>query len=157
MPINITAAARSIKFDCAKLTVNLDCTNVTILFLFRINAEASQVEFDKMNIRCNESHHLQLYEQLETHAAKWRKIGTHLGFSQGDLDNIASNPQNLLAGAPESYLSAMLSKWLQWAPGDGRGSKQYATLSALKSAASLARLGTTGQELKLTSQDKATN
>ena len=37
-------------------------------------------------------------------------------------------------GAPQSYLSAMLNLWVHWAPGDGRGSKDYARLGHLQRA-----------------------
>ena len=96
----------------------------------------------------NTSHHPCIYAQLSEHAAKWREIGTHLRFKPGELDNIAGSPR-LFNEAPESYLRTMLSKWLEWAPGDARGSTQYATLSALKSAVNQAGLGTTAQELNI--------
>lgn len=34
--------------------------------------------------------------------------------------------------APGSYLGAMLNRWMHWAPGDARGSKDYAKLERLK-------------------------
>ena len=37
------------------------------------------------------------------------------------MNSIQSRPM-LMAQAPESYLREMLSQWLRWAPGDGRGS-----------------------------------
>ena len=99
--------------------------------------------------RCDSTNHVILLTQLNIHAAKWREIGTHLGFLQGEMDNIQSSPMNL-AGAPLSYLNAMLALWLEWAPGDARGSTQYATLEALKRAISEAGLGSTADSLKLT-------
>ena len=36
--------------------------------------------------------------------------------------------------SPVSWLSAMLSQWLQWAPGDSQGSTSFATLEDLKAA-----------------------
>ena len=50
-------------------------------------------------------------------------------------------------GDPASYLSAMLSAWQQWAPGDARGSRDYATMEALSGAVDRAGLGLTAQEL----------
>ena len=41
----------------------------------------------------------------------------------------------------------MLSSWLQWAPGDARGSTDYATMEALRRAVNRAGLGVTAQEL----------
>ena len=94
--------------------------------------------------RLNEKdHHRKLLEQLSTHASKWREIGTWLGFAQGELDNIQSSPM-LLGKAPLSYLNALLSKWLQWAPSDSR---DYARLGALKDAVSRTGLGVTANSL----------
>lgn len=36
--------------------------------------------------------------------------------------------------APFSYLGRMLELWLQWAPGDRRGSKNFATFKNLRKA-----------------------
>ena len=100
------------------------------------------------DVQCSSSHHALLLTQLSKHAAKWRNIGTHLGFCQEKLDNIQHAPL-LLGGAPESWLGAMLSMWLEWVPGDQRGSTQYATLANLKSAVVKSGLGKTAQELTL--------
>ena len=53
----------------------------------------------------------------------------------------------LMVDAPKSYLSELLSKWLEWAPGDGRGSKDFATLEGLKDALLKANLGATAHDL----------
>ena len=100
------------------------------------------------DLNCNGSHHALLLTQLKEHAAEWRDIGTYLGFSQGELRNIQAAPLDL-NGAPKSWLSAMLAEWLEWAPGDERGSKNYATLSGLKRAVREAGLGRTAEELTL--------
>ena len=100
------------------------------------------------SVRYNSSHHALLLTQLKQHATKWKEIGTHLGFTQGELSNIQASPLHLNE-APKSWLSAMLSEWLEWAPGDQRGSKNYATLSGLKSAVREAGLGRTAEELTL--------
>ena len=107
---------------------------------------AEDVEVD--DIVCDSSHHPKLYEQLKLHAAQWREIGTHLGFRQGELDTIESTPRHH-HGGPKSCLSAMLSEWLEWAPGDGRGTVRRATLNQLKDAVSKSGLGTTAQNLNL--------
>ena len=70
----------------------------------------------------SDNDHTDVYYKLVGHAAEWREIGKALGFSEGEMDKIQSNPL-LLAKAPSSYLGKMLSLWLQWAPGDERGSK----------------------------------
>ena len=98
--------------------------------------------------QCNTIHHAVLLSQLITNAAKWRDIGTHLGFQQGELDIIASRP-NLHQEAPMSWLSAMLTEWLEWAPRDRRGSDHVATLGRLRCALRLAGLGRTAMELTL--------
>ena len=87
-----------------------------------------------------------LYKQLCYHASRWRDIGIHLGFLQGELDNIEAAP-NLFNRAPESWLEKMLAQWLEWAPGDHRKSTEYATLEALKKAVRDAGFGTTAEEL----------
>ena len=70
----------------------------------------------------SESDHLsKLLCQLNPHASKWREIGTHLGFLQGELDNIEHKPL-LLNEGPKAWLREMLREWLEWAPGDSRGS-----------------------------------
>ena len=54
-----------------------------------------------------------------------------------------------MVGAPTSYLDELLSKWLEWAPGDRRGSKGFATLEGLKDALRQADLGATAHDLHL--------
>ena len=56
------------------------------------------------------------------------------------MDHIESRPL-LLMQAPQSWLAAMLSEWLQWAPGDGRGSTGFATRESLRVALLKANLG----------------
>jgi hypothetical protein len=56
----------------------------------------------------------------------------------------------LLMQGSTSYLNEMLTVWYQWAPGDGRGSKDFATLEALKSAVNQAGLGREATELTIT-------
>ena len=91
-----------------------------------------------------------LLQQLSNHAAMWRMIGTFLGFTPGELDNIQANPQSVAAvNSQISYLSDMLTKWLQWAPGDCRKSTSFATLESLKNALSLAGLGAAAHDLRI--------
>ena len=96
--------------------------------------------------RLTDNHHSVLLKQLTKHAAAWRDIGTYLGFTQGQLDNIQAN-QFLATNSPVSWLSSMLAQWLQWAPGDSRGSTSFATLGDLKAALSQAGLGATAHDL----------
>lgn len=90
--------------------------------------------------------HASLFKQLSQLAAKWDDIGRELGFKQGELDNIKDSPL-LLSGAPLSWLGTMLSQWLEWAPGDSRGSRDFATLEGLKDALRQANLGSTAHDL----------
>ena len=69
-----------------------------------------------------------------------------LGFREGELTNIESNPVLQTQTPPKSWLRKMLSQWLQWSPGDGRGSKGYATIKSLKEALSEANLGRLAEE-----------
>ena len=100
------------------------------------------------NISCKPCHHGVLYRQLSRHAAEWREIGEQLGFQPCELDIIKAESQE----GPKCWLSAMLDKWLQWAPGDGRGSQDYATLNSLKIAVSAVGLGRTAEELSLSNK-----
>ena len=90
-----------------------------------------------------------LLQQLKIHAAKWREIGTHLGFRPGELDNIHSNALHLSTDLTVYCLTEVLTRWLQWAPGDNRGSNSFATLEALKAALIQAGLGAAAHSLHL--------
>ena len=83
--------------------------------------------------RLGEGHHTKLLSQLNVYASKWRPIGTYLGFSQEELELIHGNPR-LVKQVPQSYLEEVFCRWYQWAPGDRRGSKDFATLKALRYA-----------------------
>jgi hypothetical protein len=96
----------------------------------------------------NKCHFSILIEQLSDCAYKWREIGTHLKFKQDKLKNIEAKP-SLFSGAPESYLSELISEWMEWAPGDSRGSTNYANLENLKVAVSKAGFGATAAKLSL--------
>ena len=106
--------------------------------------------------RLDTSDHPTLLSQLCEHAAKWKDIGTYIGFSQGELRNIQANPMLLMEEPPRSYLNYMVSEWLQWAPGDARGSAHFATLQALKSAMDKAGLAKAAKHLYV-SAHKASN
>ena len=113
------------------------------LFIGCINDDSSKLE-----AQLTERHIPSLLRQLKMHAAKWRDIGIYLEFLPSELDNIEAQP-NRMQGAPLSYLGAMLQMWIQWAPGDNRGSTSYAYLEDLKSALDEAGLGVTARALKL--------
>ena len=92
--------------------------------------------------------HTSIYNKLEDKAAKWRDIGKQLGFREGEMDNIQSNPVLSTQGPPKSYLREMLSQWLQWAPGDRRGSTSYATKGTLHAALLRANLGQLAEQFQ---------
>ena len=83
---------------------------------------------------------------LRPHSFKWKAIGQGLGFTSPELSTIEATPL-LITGAPASFLSALLGGWMQWAPGDARGSKDYATLQSLRTAVSKAGLGVVAEQL----------
>ena len=82
------------------------------------------------------------------YASKWRQIGTYLGFSQEQLELIHSNPR-LVKQVPQSYLEEVFCRWYQWAPGDHRGSEDFATLKALRYALSRGRLKRGAAQLEI--------
>ena len=65
------------------------------------------------------------------------------------FDIIATEPSLYHEGA-EGFLCEMLSKYLEWVPGDQRGSKHYATLESLKRAVSIAGLEVAAADLTIT-------
>ena len=92
--------------------------------LCQLNAASSSNLFtsiSKEQTPLNEHNHSVLLKQLQTHSAKWREIGSFLGFCSFELNEIQARPP-LWSGGPRSFLNAMLADWLQWAPGDSRGS-----------------------------------
>ena len=101
-----------------------------------------------MNTVLTNVHYASLIQQLSKDAAKWRDIGIHLGFGTNELDIIQSKPA-LYTRAPMSWLQETLSQWLQWAPGDSRGSTSFATLENLKTALHRVELGATAHDLKV--------
>ena len=98
--------------------------------------------------RLSDKHLPTILKQLTEHAAKWRAIGGGLRFTSGELDNIQARPK-LFDTAPTSWLSAMLAEWLQWAPGDNRESKDFATLEALVLALKEANLAAAASDLQI--------
>ena len=103
---------------------------------------------DESQVTIVSKHLPALMKQLKTHASKWRTVGIHLGFILGELSNIEARP-SLTPDAPLSWLSAMLEEWIQWAPGDNRGSTSFANLQELKDALREAELGATAHKLNV--------
>ena len=84
-------------------------------------------------------------DKLRPHAYLWRTIGLGLGFLAAELNCIEANHRNDI----NSSLHTMLDSWLQWAPGDIRGSRDYATVRSLSTAVDKAGLGVLAQDLSL--------
>ena len=95
----------------------------------------------------SESDYAEIYNILKPYASKWSDIGSALGFSEGELDNIQSNHTLLTQSPPMSHLREMLCQWLQWAPRDGRGSKSHATRESLVAALMKVPLGKPAEKI----------
>ena len=65
--------------------------------------------------------------------SQWEHIAQQLGFKAYEIKNIASSLVRIQDGY---FITDVISAWLQWAPGDTRGSKDFATLEALQEALS---------------------
>ena len=96
--------------------------------------------------RFKDKDHSRLLEMLNIHSARWKEIGSYLGFLPSELENIEARPL-LQATAPRSFLQTMLAEWLQWAPEDYRGSTDFATLESLREALNKAGLGETAHSI----------
>ena len=97
-------------------------------------------------MRLSEQHITKITGFLASYSNEWRQIGVCLGFTFAELDIISASHASS-GTALFNCLSAMLSKWGQWAPGDARGHTDYATLDSLKEAVDKAGLGRVAQEL----------
>ena len=113
-----------------------------------ISVSLSTVNHSTHSTVLTSGHYASLIQQLSSDAAKWRDIGIYLGFTTNELDIIQSKPA-LYTQGPTSWLQEILSQWLQWAPGDSRGSTSFATLETLKTALSRVGLGATAHHLKV--------
>ena len=99
--------------------------------------------------RLTDNHHSMLLKHIVNHAARWRDIGTFLGFLQGELDTIQANAiSSPNVSTVTVCVSTMLAQWLQWAPGDKRGSPDFATVTGLSEALSAAGFGATAHDLR---------
>ena len=103
----------------------MDVTN-NLHVVFCLDAASSSTRLSARDLT-------KITEYVKPHSHKWKEIGQGLGFTADELSNIEAR-LTLLFGAPYSYLSAMLSDWWHWVPGDVRGSTNYATLHSLKTA-----------------------
>ena len=76
-------------------------------------------------------HYSELCEQLVPVKTKWADIARALKFKPYEIDEIQSRPSRYVTG---DYIYDVIEFWLRWAPGDGRESKDVATLEALQAA-----------------------
>jgi hypothetical protein len=85
-----------------------------------------------------------LCKKLHSCAAEWQCIAQSLRFTFSEISTIEANPRNV---RPTSFINNVVGLWLEWAPGDARGSKDYATLEQLQNAVSQAGFGVVASEL----------
>ena len=82
----------------------------------------------------------------------WRKLGSQLGFSAHELDEIAHKYDPLdrrIETNMYTCFSEMLRKWLNWYPKDSRGSTSYPRYSTLIDAMNNTGYGNVVQNLAL--------
>ena len=66
-----------------------------------------------MILRDDDDCHTEIFHLTKKACPEWRNIGTQLGFTHNELSAITR--ENGLT-REEHYYSAMLMKWLKWAP-----------------------------------------
>ena len=70
---------------------------------------------------------------LQLYSRHWHIIAHGLGFTETEISTVEASYASR-TDHPYSYLQAMLFRWLQWFPGDIRGSTYYPTLEYLQKA-----------------------
>ena len=87
-----------------------------------------------------------LMNLIHNFSDKWHEIGLGLGFAPSELNLISRNP-SLFMSAPASFLTQLLSQWVQW-PSVNHRTKP--TLGALCETlrSSLVRLGSLAEEVE---------
>ena len=83
---------------------------------------------------------------MQSFSDRWRDIGMELGFTQPELNQIGKNPM-LLTTAPKSFMTELLSQWVQWPTKDH---PKVPTLGALCDTlrSSLVRLGSLAETVE---------
>ena len=61
---------------------------------------------------CDDSH-TEVFKMTKKACSKWKSIGRELGFTEEELSAIVREPGQT---GEEDYYSAMLMRWLNWAP-----------------------------------------
>ena len=110
---------------------------------------------DLVNLnKCLRAHKGMYTDINNIHLCRWRDLGSALGFSNEELENIDRDYDNyarVLAFTrkklQEDHLHILLRHWLQWYPGDKRGSTSFATYTQLKTALITAGLGAVARDL----------
>jgi hypothetical protein len=95
--------------------------------------------------RLEPCHYGILCEKFRSCAFKWKEIAQSLQFKYPEIEEIATHR----SGQPSSCLSDVIGKWLEWAPGDNRGSSEYATREQLLVAVEKAGFGRLASEVTL--------
>ena len=87
---------------------------------------------------------------------KWKKIGSELGFTSEEMEEVISKAfsnsktkteKNVSFDDRDINLLVLLQSWIAWYPGDSRGTKTFATYSKLKTALVKAGLGDMARDL----------
>ena len=125
---HVAEIVKSTYWKCSLKCKVKEYAKLTVLQRLWLDKSVATPVADKKVKLLSESHLPELLCTLDDHASKWRKIGLQLGFRPGELDNIQARPF-LLTCAPESWLEAMLTEWLQRAPDDTRGSSSVESLT----------------------------
>eukprot|EP00731_Ephydatia_muelleri_P035166 Em0101g1a len=70
-------------------------------------------EVVKIEIILHDDNHTQIFKMTKKACSEWRGIGMKLGFTDNELSAIVREPGRT---HEEHYYSAMLTRWLDWAP-----------------------------------------
>ena len=60
-----------------------------------------------------DDNHTEVFKMTKKAHSKWKGIGRELGFTEDELSSIVREPGQT---GEEDYYSAMLMRWLHWAP-----------------------------------------
>ena len=82
-----------------------------------------------------------LLEIIKSCASQWREIGRQLGFHEYEIEELEEKPHS-------DRLMAIIRNWLQWCPGDSRGSKSRARLEDLEAVLSNIGYSEVSEKLK---------
>ena len=139
--------SKSSRWKCTLKGIPVKHAKLTLLQRLLLDDSATSCTKKQALCRLSESHLPDLFCKLSEHACRWRDIGMYLGFRQRELDNIEGKP-SLHSGGPKSWLRVMLGEWLEWAPGDSRGSDTFASVESLKCALDKSSLAQTALEIE---------